>query len=421
MSITKKINMNFKNRKSFNLLFISLVLFISFTHYSYAQTNTDFIDATPSIKYKYIGTYDLTRLNNILTKEIPEATGDKQAVYTAPKNAVKLYRVEYSSVVPEQNNRPTIASGLIAIPVTGAKSMPIISYQHGTVFGKDWVPSFPEKSFETRLMIAQFAAQGYVIVAADYFGMGTSKEKDSYIVLNSQVQAAFDMNEASKVILAKEGITSTDFFISGWSQGGVITMGLLEKLEASGIKVKAAGTAAAQCDGYLMTNGFLSFPRKIDAPWLTTVFILTVFSFEEYYQIPGMAQGLINPDQYELAKRIYMKDSTLSFEQYPTDLHKLIRPEYFDAQYYKESAYGKLASELHPYRWVIKTPVHMYYGDIDECLTIGLARLPYEYQKAMGNTKVEAFSTGADANHRITYARAVPQWKQWFDELLLKK
>jgi hypothetical protein len=63
----------------------------------------------------------------------------------------------------------------------------------------------------------------------------------------------------------------------------------------------------------------------------------------------------------------------------------------------------------------------MYYGDIDECLTIGLARLPYEYQKAMGNTKVEAFSAGADANHRITYARAVPQWKQWFDELQIKK
>jgi len=51
------------------------------------------------------------------------------------------------------------------------------------------VPSFPEKSFETRLMIAQFAAQGYGVFGADYFGMGTSKEKDGYMVLGSQQQA----------------------------------------------------------------------------------------------------------------------------------------------------------------------------------------------------------------------------------------
>jgi hypothetical protein len=59
----------------------------------------------------------------------------------------------------------------------------------------------------------------------------------------------------------------------------------------------------------------------------------------------------------------------------------------------------------------------MYYGDIDECLAIGLARLPYEYQKAMGNNNVEVFSAGPDATHRITYGRAVPEWKSWFDSL----
>ncbi len=62
----------------------------------------------------------------------------------------------------------------------------------------------------------------------------------------------------------------------------------------------------------------------------------------------------------------------------------------------------------------------MYYGDIDECLTIGLARLPMDYQKALGNNKVEAYSTGTDANHRITYARATPEWKTWFDSMQKK-
>lgn len=384
----------------------------------FAQNN-QMTEVTPGIRYQYIGTYDVARLNNIQQVEVPEAIESKVS-YTAPKNAVKLYRVEYASVIPEQNNRPTWASGLIAIPATGARSMPMVSYQHGTVFGKDWVPSFPEKSFETRLMIAQFAGQGYVVIGADYFGMGTSKEKDSYIVVNSQVQASFDMYQAAKIILNREGIALTDFFIGGWSQGAVITMAFLEKLESVGVKVKAAGTAAAQCDGYIMTNGFLQNPRKIDAPWVTTMFILTAFAFEEYYQVPGLARGLFTDEQYETARRVYLKDSTLAYKDYPLDLHKLIRPEYFNPVYYKQSAYGKLISEMHPYRWVVQTPVHMYYGDIDECLAIGLARLPSEYQKALGSNKVQAFSAGPDATHRITYGRAVPEWKSWFDSLIGK-
>ena len=116
--------------------------------------------------YELIGRYDVDRLNQILTEEIPRATGATVA-YTPAKHAVKLYRVTYSSRIPEQENRPTQASGLIAIPENAPGSMPLVSYQHGTVLGRTDVPSFSEESFETRLMIAQFASQGYVLFGAD--------------------------------------------------------------------------------------------------------------------------------------------------------------------------------------------------------------------------------------------------------------
>jgi pimeloyl-ACP methyl ester carboxylesterase len=382
-----------------------------------AQDRMESLSISNTVYYELIGTYDVERLNRILNEEIPAATGTK-VNYTPAKNAVKLYRITYNSVVPEQNNRPTVASGLIAIPDVPERKLPIVSYQHGTAMEKEEVPSFPEKSFETRLMIAQFAGQGYVLIAADYFGMGLSKEKDGYIVLGSQQQACIDLYEVAKQVLPKLGITPTAFFLTGWSQGGVVTMSFLERLERSKTPVTAVGTASAQCDGFVMLNGFLNFPRKIDAGWVSSMFILTLFSFEEYYQIPGLAEGFFTPEQYDLAKRIYMKDETVKPGEFPADLRKLIRKEYFDPVYFRNSAYGKLMSEMHPYRWVIETPVKMYYGDVDECLTIGLARLPSEFQKAMGNNKVEAISTGADSNHRMTYARAVPEWKKWFDSIL---
>ena len=46
----------------------------------------------------------------------------------------------------------------------------------------------------------------------------------------------------------------------------------------------------------------------------------------------------------------------------------------------------------------------------------GIGRLVMTFQQAMGNTAVEAVSTGA-TSHRGTFARAVPQWKSWFDTL----
>ena len=383
-----------------------------------AQNKMESLSISNAVYYELIGRYDIARLNHILNVEIPAATGTKEN-YTPAKNAVKLYRITYPSVIPEQNNRPTMASGLIAIPETAEKHLPVISYQHGTAMEKDLVPSFPEKSFETRLMIAQFAAQGYVVFGADYFGLGLSKEKDGYMVIGSQQQACIDMYEVTKLILPKIGITPTAFFLTGWSQGGVVTMTFLERLERSNTKVTAAATVAAQCDGYVMLNGFMSFPRKIDGSWVSAMFMLTVFSFEEYYQIPGLAQGFFTPEMYPIAKRVYEKDPTLKPEEFPTDLKKLIRKEFFDPVYYRNSAYGKIMSELHPYRWVVESPVRMYYGEIDESLTNGLAQLPSAYQKAMGNNKVEAISLGADANHRIAFARAVPQWKKWFDEMLI--
>ena len=62
------------------------------------------------------------------------------------------------------------------------------------------------------------------------------------------------MYEVTKLILPKIGITPTAFFLNGWSLGGVVTMSFLERLERSNTKVTGVGTAAAQYDGYVMTN-----------------------------------------------------------------------------------------------------------------------------------------------------------------------
>ncbi|MFA6265148.1 MAG: alpha/beta hydrolase [Pseudolabrys sp.] len=374
------------------------------------------IHVSSDVEYELIGRWDAERLNKVLTTDAPTFFG-VNVTYSAAKNAVKLYRITYSSVVPERGNKPIVATGLLAIPDIAGTSFPMVSYQHGTVYGKQEVPSFPDQSTETQLMLAQFAGQGYIVIGADYFGMGSSKEPEGYMVKASHQQATYDMLLASRAVLAHMKLASGKLFLGGWSQGGFVTMAFLEKLESAGVKVDGAATASAPVDISVALNGFLEFPRPIDATWVNSLFILSSFAFENYYGVPGLARSLFNDDSYDIARKVYEREP-FNAADVPSDLHKLIRADYFDAQYFAASAYGKLVAQTTAYRWIIKSPVRNYYGEADEVITPGLGQMAMTYQRAIGsgNTRVEAVSTGK-TTHRGTYATAVPQWKTWFDGL----
>ncbi len=372
-------------------------------------------EVSAGVSYALIGRWDADRLNRILTVDTPKFFG-AQVAYTPARNAVKLYRVTYGSVIPERGNRPTVASGLLAIPDTGDTSFPMVSYQHGTVYGKQQVPSFPEQSPETQLALAQFGGQGYVVIGADYFGMGLSHEPEGYMVKASHQQACYDMLTASRAVLAHMTLSAPKLMLGGWSQGGFVTMAFLEKLESAGVPVAATATASAPVDVFVALSGFLDFPRKIDAAWVPTLFILSGFAFENYYGEPGLARSLFTDDAYEIARKAYAREP-YDASRIPTDLHKLVRAEYFEPQFFAASAYGRLVTEkAHAYRWIIRSPVRNYYGMADEVITPGLGRMAMTYQRAIGsgNMRVDAVSTG-QTTHRTTYASAVRQWKEWFD------
>jgi len=264
-------------------------------------------------------------------------------------------------------------------------------------------------------MIAQFAGQGYLLIGADYFGMGSSTEPEGYMVKASHQQATADMLTASRAVIADLKLSDTGLCRAGWSQGGFVAMAMLEKLERDGIAVKATATASAPLDRFAALNGFLNFPRENDAVGINSLFILSSFSLENYYGVPGLARSLFTDETYDIARKVYLREP-VDPAAIPTDLKKLIRPEYFEAQFFAASAYGRLIAKTESYRWVIKPPVRNYYGDTDEAITVGVAQMAQNYQTAMGtgNPMAEAISTG-DTSHRGTFARAVAQWKLWFD------
>lgn len=414
------------------------VLLLGFVQAAFGAARFTLIEGQPQ---------SIASLNKILDEErksfitqnapMPSGYGLPKPVRAA--NEVDVYRVEYDSVIPELGNRPTKAYGVVAVPRVKQSALPFLSYQHGTVFGKKEVPSYAfltedqtryDNSYETRLAVAEFGGNGYVVMSADLFGLGDSSEPEGYMVKGSYQQACLDLYLAVKEWLStQKGITQRELFLTGWSQGGFSTLAFLERLEQQGIPVTAASTAAAPTDvfAYFMLTIYQKPP--LAAMWLNTLFALSSWSYENYYSRPGLVAEVFKPDYVEAMKKIYTRDysSAEEFGQLilylsdngKLDIQKLLKPEYANnPEAFAATQLGTIARQTENFRWYFKTKTRMYYGGQDEVVSKQLARIASDYQKYFKNNGVLRVIPTPKANHRGTYLTASSKQLPWFNSLL---
>ena len=380
----------------------------------------------PRGQQELVGRYSLERLDQISGAELDAfmasstQPGTYHGQFAKARYPVKLYRLKYHSVVPELDNRPTVASGLVAIPETGQKRMPVVSYQHGTVFDRSYVPSNTDSSIETRLMLAQFAAQGYIVVAADYFGRGSSDLPDSYLVKDSTRQAGFDMFLAAREFLHSQGLDYSHLFISGWSQGGWVTMQYLKMLEQAGIPVTAAAAASAPVDIALTMNRWVNHPQPVDAVYLTGVVAIQLQAQEFYLQQMGLAESAIRPEYLAASRALYR--SEMSWEEFskrtPAKLVDFLRPEFRQSGHIGATPYWQTLERSQAYRWTTRTPLRVYTGGTDEVTPRYIGSLPEKTQQLLGGAPVTLLDAGDRADHRGVYVFGLLDQKRWFDSLL---
>ena len=368
------------------------------------------------VRYTHLGDYSVERLNTILSTEVATFSSFK-IQYPQAANGVSLYKVQYATVIPEQGNKPTLASGLVAVPKTAQKKLPVVSYQHGTVFTRTAVPSRPEESDETRIVTARLAGNGYVVIAADYIGKGDSAEPDSYMVREATVQACVDMLFAARAVLADLGIAEDGLFLSGWSQGSCSTQQFRHRLESLNVPVKAAATAATPNDLYLLLTRWINNPTALDATWLAGSVILFTHSYAHYYDMPGLPQTVIKPE-YEAACRDFYENK-IGWEQLqpqiPGKIADLLQKDAVAKSTPGMDAFFSRLRENQAFMWRSVTPCRDYYGKVDEVMPPYVATLAVGYTEAVGGAKAEAVYAGDVADHRGAFLYGVKDQKEFFD------
>jgi len=166
----------------------------------------------------------------------------------ALKCGVDVYKYEYFTVDGRGNE--TTASAALMIP-TGASPVcsgprPIVAGLHGTVTDQNYnLADFSgtnQASPRALAFAGTFASEGYIVVAPNYAGFDSSRlDYHPYLNLDQQSKDVIDALAAARRMLATLKVPATDkLFLTGFSQGGTVTMATHRALQRAGMAPTAS-------------------------------------------------------------------------------------------------------------------------------------------------------------------------------------
>lgn len=232
-----------------NIILASLVIFL----FSCQKAGSNLIPGSNNNLY-FISATPARQLSKSQLQTLYAAYGASSYI----RNGIKTYTVRYKTKT--YTGAVVTASCSIVVP-DAAGPYPLINYNHGTFFPEDeWrVPSY-NNDFNSDINITyMMASVGYVVVAPDYIGYGASKSQEhNYCDYYSIAINVVDAIRAAKEFCSNQNFSlKNKFFITGWSEGGTVTMATVRNIQEN-FAAEFSITAAAPLAGAYYTSGLAS-------------------------------------------------------------------------------------------------------------------------------------------------------------------
>lgn len=172
---------------------------------------------------------------------IPTAYSKDDMSAVAAESVVMTYKMK------GVNDKETQATALVFVPKTTppAAGWPMVAWAHGTTGVADKCAPSQQGLKGTEVLLKQLLAQGYVVVAPDYEGLGepSGREAHPFLNLKSEAYSITDAVVAARDYIKKQGKSvSKDWLAIGHSQGGQAVLGAAQY--ASRAQLNYKGTIA---------------------------------------------------------------------------------------------------------------------------------------------------------------------------------
>jgi pimeloyl-ACP methyl ester carboxylesterase len=311
-------------------------------------------------------------------------------------------------------------SALLILPIGTNGPLPLLSDQHGSLIVKTSAPSQP--GFE-EVGPSVFASYGYAVVVPDYLGLGSSPGYQAYLHARSEATCVVDALRAGRALCASNNVTlNGQLFLTGYSQGGHVTMAAHRELEAfhtNEFSVTASAPCAGPYDlgGVTIEEGLLANPNYPGPAF----FLLMLASYLPIYQLGDTLEELLaQPYRRTLPPLL---DGTHWFyeitEAMPTnDILAILRPDFkADFRTNVSNPLRQALLENNNCSWTPKAPVKMVHCQGDEIVTFANAEVAYQSFTNRGACCVSVVDPGAPAqlNHDDCYDPSLREVLAWFE------
>jgi hypothetical protein len=335
-----------------------------------------------------------------------------------PQYNVRLYKVDYETITPL--GARTVASGALLLPEDAGRSLPLVSYQHGTLTQTNSAPSSMDLTGEVTVGIG-FATTGYAAAVPDYLGLGDSPGLHPYLHARSEATACVDMLRAVKTICATNGFPLTNqLFLCGYSQGGHSTMALQRELEAyhtNEFTITASAPMAGPYDlSGVTTDDFLNGVPNPNPYY----FLCLLGAYQDVYHLAPDLAGLLAPP-YSATLPPLLNGNTDGSQinaAMPTNAVEILQTNFLAALRSNPRHPLRLAlQENDLYRWRPVAPMRLYQCSGDMDVDPANSQIALDSFQALGDTQVQFFDPLPGADHDTCAQPSLLLAKAWFDSL----
>ena len=298
--------------------------------------------------------------------------------------------------------------------------LPLISEQHGTTALKSDAPSQPGSGDR---WASVFASYGYAVVVPDYLGLGRSPGYQAYVHAPSEATCVVDALRAGRSLCASNNVTlNGQLFLTGYSQGGHVTMAAHRELEAFHTN-EFTVTACAPCAGPYDLGGaaiesLLTDPAYPN-PWY---FPIVLAAYLPIYQLGDTLEELLAPPYRSTLPPLLdgaHTDSQLGAAM-PADPIAILRPDFqADFRTNVNNPLRQALRENNTYSWTPNAPVKMFHCQGDRDVVFANAEVAYQSFTNRGACCVSVVDPGAPAqlDHYDCYAPSLNGVLTWFETL----
>jgi hypothetical protein len=336
----------------------------------------------------------------------------------APQYPVQLYKLVYETIDPL--GARTVASAAIAIPQGVGKALPLFSFQHVTLTLTNDAPSSLNIFGEAAIGVV-IATGGYAAVLPDYLGLGASPGLHPFHHARSEATACVDALRAARTWCASNSIPlNGQLFISGYSQGGHVTMAMHRELEAyhtNEFIITASAPAAGAYDLSGVTTDDMLSGRLQPNPYY---FAYLLAAYQSVYRIAPTFGDLLTPPYNTTLPPLLAGNSSGSQinAAMPANPVEILKPEVLaDFRTNQNHFLRQALRDNDLYAWTPRRPMRMYHCAGDADVIIANSQVAYASFQSRGASQVQLFDPQPSADHGGCVTPSLLAVKAWFDTL----